>query len=176
MESLSKVLPSHRVRVACWILAALVFVAGPTLVAGASSAHLDERSTPRGLLVPAGQHVTVTGFVSLSPANSSSGPISVRVSPPQTTHLVGILNHLPIIKSVGCMEDALLYKIVFRSTDHSRSDFEVNGYTCDAVVQIRGAGKFVTRRDSTCSLLRIIRGVLPAKAHGTKIGAVGCNA
>jgi hypothetical protein len=114
--------------------------------------------------------------VSVSPANPSSGPISVRIGKPQTTQLVGILNRLPVIKSVGCMEDALLYKIVFRSSDHSRSDFEVNGYTCDAVVQIRGAGKFVTRRDSTCSLVKIVRDELPAKANGTKVAAVGCNA
>jgi hypothetical protein len=59
------------------------------------------------------------------------------------------MNHLPVIKTFGCMEDSLIYKIVFRSSEHSRSDFEVNGYSCDTAVQSRGPGKFVTRRDST---------------------------
>jgi hypothetical protein len=85
------------------------------------------------------------------------------------------MNHLPVIKTFGCMEDSLIYKIVFRSSEHSRSDFEVNGYSCDAAVQIRGAGKFVTRRDSTCSLLKIVRESLSEKARGTKVGEVGCN-
>jgi hypothetical protein len=166
----------RRYRVACMALTSLALVFGTTVAAGASSAHLKDRSTPAGLLVPSGQHVTVTGFASVSPANPSSGPISVRISRVQTTQLVSIVNHLPVIKAVGCMEDSLLYKIVFRSSDHSRSDFVVNAYTCDAVVEIRGAGRFVTRRDSTCSLVRIVRDDLPAKAHGTKVAGVGCNA
>ena len=126
--------------------------------------------------MPSGQHVTVTGYVSATYVNPSSGPISIRISQPQTTHLVSILNSLPVIKYVGCFEDALLYKIVFRSSSHSRSDFEVNGYSCDAVVQIREPGKIVTRRDTTCSLLKIVREDLPAKARGTQVEPAGCNA
>ncbi len=168
-------LSRHRFGVACLALATLSFVSGPTFAAGATSAHLNDHSTLAGLLVPNGQQVTVTGFVTASVFNPSSGPVSVRLDQSQTTQLVGTLNHLPVIKTFGCMEDSLIYKIVFRSSEHSRSDFEVNGYSCDAAVQIRGVGKFVTRRDSTCSLLKIVRGSLPTKAHGTKVGAVGCN-
>jgi hypothetical protein len=165
-----------RFRVACLVLATLVLISGPTFAASATSAHSNDRSNLTGFLVPSGQHVTVTGFTSVSYTDPSSGPISVQINQKRTTQLVGILNHLPVIKSVGCFEDSLMYKIVFRSSDHSRSDFEVNGYSCDAVVQIRGAGKFVTRRDSTCSLLNIVREDLPATARGTKVEAVGCNA
>lgn len=117
----------------------------------------------------------MTGYVLVSYTDPVSGPISVRISQPQTTHLVDTLNHLPVIKYGGCFENSLIYKIVFRSSDHSRSDFEVNGFTCDAVVQIRGEGQIVTRRDRTCSLLKIVRDDLPAKARGTKDFAVGCN-
>jgi hypothetical protein len=162
-------------RAACFALATLTFVSGSTFAAGASTDHMNDHSAVNGLLVPSGQYVTVTGFVSVSPADPSSGPISVSLSKSHATQLVSALNHLPVIKSVGCMEDSILYKIVFRSSDHSRSDFEVNGYTCYAVVQIRGAGKFVTRRDSTCSLLKIVREDLPAKARGTEVAAVGCR-
>jgi hypothetical protein len=165
----------HRFRLACLALTTVALVSGPTFAAGATSAHLNDHSTLKGLMVPTGQHATVTGFVSATYTNPPSGPISVRLSRSQTTQLVGTLNQLPIITSFGCMEDSLLYKIVFRSSGHSRSDFEVSGYTCDAVVQIHGAGKIVTRRDSTCSLLKIVREDLPAKARGTKVGAVGCN-
>jgi hypothetical protein len=125
--------------------------------------------------VPTGQHVTVTGFVSVGPADPSSGPISIKIKQPVATHLVSILNHLPVINPVGCLEDSLLYKIIFRVSYDSRSDFVVNGYTCNAVVQIRGAGRFITRRDSTCSLVKLVREDLPAKAHGTKVEGVGCN-
>ncbi|MGD0692021.1 MAG: hypothetical protein ABSA22_06725, partial [Acidimicrobiales bacterium] len=97
-------------------LATLAFVSGPTFAAGDTSAHLNDRSTLVGLLVPTGQQVTVTGFVTASVFNPSSGPVSVRLDQSQTTQLVGVLNHLPDIKSFGCMEDSVLYKIVFRSS------------------------------------------------------------
>jgi hypothetical protein len=166
-------LSSQTFRFACLALATLALVSGPTFAAGASSAHSKQRSA---LLVPPGQKATVTGFVSTTYFNPPSGPISVRLNRSKTTQLVGILNGLPVIKYVGCMENALIYKIVFRSTEHSRSDYEVNAYACDAVVQIRGVGKVITRRDSTCSLVRIIHDDLPAKARGTKASAIGCNA
>jgi|SRR5579863_7726427 len=170
-------LSRDRFRDACTALVLVTLISGSAVaIAGASSSHSRDRSAPQEVLVPTDQHVTVTGFVSVSPTNPSSGPISVGIKQPEAAHLVSILNRLPVIQPVGCIEDSLLYKIVFRPSNDSRSDFVVKGFTCYAVVQIRGPGKFVTRRDSTCSFVNAIRHDLPTKARGTKVASVGCNA
>lgn len=76
-------LSRHQCRVACLALATLVLVSGPTFAASATSGHLNDRSTLTGLLVPTGQQVTVTGFVTASVFNPSSGPVSVRLNQSQ---------------------------------------------------------------------------------------------
>ena len=84
---------------------------------------------------PAGGVVEVTWFSRVSYAEGSSGPVTVLLSGAHATTLRRVLNALPLGPSPTiCMEEALLYKIVFRPTLAAASSFEADSWTCSGVL------------------------------------------
>lgn len=121
--------------------------------------------------------VEVTGFSQLSTANSSSGSVTVRLSTAQARRLRATLNALPLGPPATCMEDSLVYRVVFRPTKGSVTLFEADGWACAGAVVVTTHGhEMPNLYDRTCSLLRAVAAVLPpGKAEGTRHAVVGCK-
>ena len=127
-------------------------------------------------LAPAGGIVEVTGFSKVS-IFGSSGPITVRLDKTQTEALRAVLNALPLGPSAsGCHEDALVYRITFRTRARTALSFEADGWACPPVVLVAEHGRnMAPLSDADCSLLRAVIDVLPPKeAKGTR-SSVGCR-
>jgi hypothetical protein len=116
----------------------------------------------------------VTGYKSGSPAQRSSGPVTVVVRGKAAASLGQVLNRLPTGGSMDCEENVLLYNITF-TVSHSRRTIDVAGYACVAAVQVTQDGKTTLRTDSHCALLAAVRTVLPASAATTRQSAVACD-
>jgi photosystem II stability/assembly factor-like uncharacterized protein len=162
-------------------LAELAYYFAPVGTASETEIRVDsqtvwEPSRSTGELAPPGGIVEVTGFTKVS-LFGSSGPTTVRLSTAQARKLRATLNALPLGPPATCMEDALLYRIVFRPTKGSAALFEADGWACSAVVLVTEHGRNVAPLyDATCSLLHAVIAVLPArKAEGTRHATVGCR-
>jgi hypothetical protein len=136
-----------------------------------------EPSRSAAELAPAGGTVEVTGFSLLSTTKASSGPVTVRLSVARADKLRAAVNALPLGPPPSCMEDALLYRIVFRSTKGTPASLEADGWGCSAVVLVAEHGRSMAPlSDVTCSLLHAVLAVLPAgAAEGTRHASVGCR-
>jgi len=130
---------------------------------------------PAGELAPDGNVVDVTWFSRVGYDEGSSGPVTTRLSNGQATALRRVLNALPLGPSpTVCMEDALLYKIVFHPTRASASSFEADGWTCSGVLVTSHGRKLAPLSDAHCSLLRTVIDLIPARqVEGTK--AFACS-
>ena len=129
---------------------------------------LPVRST--GELAPAGGIAEVTWFSRVSYAQGSSGPVTVRLSHAQATALREVLDALPLGPAADCMEDSLLYRVVFHPTSAAASSFEADGYACARSVVITAHGRTMpSLYDSGCSLLRAVIELIPARqTSGTR--------
>ena len=136
-----------------------------------------EPSRPPGELAPAGGVVEVTGYSRISAASSSSGPVTVQLSRAQAKALRAAVNALPLGPTASCMENSLLYRIVFRPEKRSASSFEVDGWSCVAGVGVTKHGRAMAPLyDATCSLLHAVAGVLPSnRAAATRHASAGCR-
>ena len=76
----------------------------------------------------------------------------------------------------GCHEDALVYRITFRTRARTALSFEADGWACPPVVLVAEHGRnMAPLSDADCSLLRAVIDVLPPKeAKGTR-SSVGCR-
>jgi hypothetical protein len=124
----------------------------------------------------------VTGFTSFPvgpPGSSPSGPITVRVAGKDASRLAHLVSQLPSVaqSQVHCEEPlGLMYRIVFGAGSVAQSKEVVEGYECAAAVMVAVAGKARSwRRDATCSLIRAVRQVLPARAKATQNLPIGCG-
>jgi len=128
-------------------------------------------------LVSANGVVDVTGFSQTSLANNSSGPVTVELNYAQANTLTTIANSLPLAPPPSCMEDSLLYRIVFRATPGSPNTFELDGYQCGSTILVTKNGqKLAPLNDASCSLLRAVVKVLATDtAHGTRNASADCT-
>jgi hypothetical protein len=134
-------------------------------------------SRPPGELAPAGGIVEVTGYSRTSAESSSSVPVTVQLNRAQAKGLRAAVNALPLGPSASCMENSLLYRIVFRPAKGSASSFEVDGWSCVAGVGVTKHGRAMAPLyDATCSLLHAVAGVLPSnKAAATREASADCR-
>jgi len=157
-----------------WLLMVVVLV---TIGIGVA---IESASAPSGGPVapaPVGETAEVTGFTSTPLDNPSSGPISVQLDTTRANEVAAVLDALPLGPQPSCMEDALLYRIVFRPSPGARPNYEADGYACVAAVLVKITGRSSTpRRDANCALIDAVRRLLPRKAVGTQRAVVGCNA
>jgi hypothetical protein len=150
-------------------LIVLICLVGLVGVAGCSSATLPSVAE-------------VTGFTSVSiPAEGSSpsGPVTVRVAGKDARRLAQLVSQLPSVarSQVHCHEPlGLMYRIVFGAGSVPQSKEIVEGYQCAAAVRVAVAGKASSwRRDTSCTLIRAVRHVLPGRVKATQSVAIGCG-
>ena len=120
----------------------------------------------------------VTGFANAAPPAGEmlTGPVTVRVTGSATSRLAMLVRRLPSVPQVHCEEPlGLIYRIVFHAGVIAQSTAVVDGYECDAAVMVTVAGQASWRRDASCTLLRAVRQVLPARARATQSLAIGCD-
>ena len=115
------------------------------------------------------------GFIGGTP----SGPVTVRVTGAESGRLALLVSQLPSVpqSQVHCEEPlGLIYRIAFAAGAAGRAKTVVEGYLCDAAVTVTVAGTASSwRRDGTCTLLRVVRQVLPGRAKATRSLAIGCD-
>jgi len=122
-----------------------------------------------GLLVVGAADVTGYAALGLPDGSPPSGPVTVAISGARVARLVRIVNSLPFEQMrLPCMENILVYRIVFRLSSNSPAEFTVTGFGCGHLVRVSGHGTFVNREDPACTLLREVRTILPASATGTQ--------
>ena len=134
-------------------------------------------SRPPGELAPAGGIVEVTGYSRIGAAVLSSRQVTVQLNRAQAKELRAAVNALPLGPSASCMENSLLYRIVFRPAKGSASSFEVDGWLCVAGVGVTKDGRAMAPLyDATCSLLHAVAGVLPSnRAVATRHASADCR-
>jgi hypothetical protein len=148
----------------------LTAVAATALAAGCSAAATADATST----APAVTQAKVTGYKSGGPAFRSSGPVTVVLRGKTAAHLDQVLNSLPTGGTMECMENVLLYNITF-ALSGSHKTIDVAGYACVAAVQVTEDGKTTLRTDNHCTLLAVVRKVLPAGAVTTQQASAACD-
>ena len=128
-----------------------------------------------------GSVAEVTGFASVPLMTRSlpSGAVTVRITGTEASRLALLVSQLPSVaqSQVHCEEPrGLMYRIVFGAGSVAQSRAVIKGYRCDAAVTVRVAGKTSSwRRDTSCTLNRAVRQVLPGGAKATQSLEIGCG-
>jgi len=134
-----------------------------------------EPSRPRSETIPSGYLAQLTGFTSVSVMNPSSGAISLNPGAATSNELIRAFDALPLGPNPVCMEDEELYAITFRPSGGPGTAYKVEGFACTGRVSVAyGAQQLHPLYDRGCSLLRLVRKLLPPKAAGTRGAAAGC--
>jgi hypothetical protein len=154
---------------------------GPCLGAGGScllrvdSLTVWEPDRPVAETVPRSDLATVTGFGSVGPRTSSSGAVRVDLGVAASSRLAGAFDALALGPSTFCEENSLLYEVQFRPPGEHGTLFAVDGYACAAVVMAKVNGKPLHALfDRGCSLLNLVKALLPTSASGTRDAVAGC--
>jgi hypothetical protein len=124
-------------------------------------------------MIPPPASAELTGYAGISVMSPSLRPVSVELGKAQSARLAAAVNALPFAPQVACAEDALLYTITFHSLSGNRPSYAVSGSYCGAAVSVSEGATHLPAllSDASCSLLRLVAGLLPAQAAGT-VGAV----
>ena len=126
-------------------------------------------------LAPSAATVEVTGFAQTSRLNEPSGPVTITLTPAQADSLTIVANSLPLAPPPACMENSLLYKVVFRPSTLPSEPFELDGYECPTTVLVSKNGNdLFPLNDAGCHPLRAVVSVLPqGQAGGTRSASTG---
>lgn len=134
-----------------------------------------EPSRSAAEVVPRGDLARVTGFASATTFRPSTGPVVVTLGPASSARLVRVFDSLPLGGGAGCHEDVTLYEIQFWPAAGPGPQYEVQGEGCAAVVLVSvGAKVLHPPSDSTCSLLKLVRALLPPTAKATRAPIGAC--
>ena len=154
---------------------------GPCLDAGGScllrvdSLTVWEPDRPVAETVPRSDLAMLTGFGSVGPRTSSSGAVRVHLGGAASSRLAGAFDALALGPGTFCEEDSLLYEVQFRPPGGHGTLFSVDGYACAAVVMAKVNGKPLHALfDRGCSLLNLVKALLPTSALGTRGAVAGC--
>jgi hypothetical protein len=138
----------------------------------AQTVWVPTRSPDDAIPEPAGAQLT--GYATISAMNSSSGPVTIRLGEADSVELAGVINALPIAAPAMCSEDSLLSTITVYPMNGS-GPVRVQEWLCPKVVDVSfGGAKPVLLNDSGCSVIRLVAGLLPAQATGTRSAVQYC--
>jgi hypothetical protein len=90
------------------------------------------RSTPRHLLWPKTDTVTVTGYGKLSPMNPSSDPVSVVLTSGQALELDQLVTTLPMTGLPDCHENSAVFTISVADPSGSSPTWTATDWECPA--------------------------------------------
>ena len=130
-----------------------------------------DRSGTEAIPPPAG--ALLTGFTTISAMNGASGPVTVQVGEADSSRLADAINALPLAPQTMCAEGSLLFTITFPPLPLTPNrTYLVSENLCGATVGVSvGTDQLPALSDQSCSVLRLVAGLLPARAAGT-VGAV----
>ena len=144
---------------------------GYVLRVDAEVVWVPDRSGAEAIPPPAGAELT--GYTTLSAANPSSGPVTVELGEAAGARLAAAVNALPLAPESFCAEDSLLFYDQLEPPSFSSSpSYVVSEWACGSTVYVSaGSTHLPSLSDTGCSLRRLVVGLLPAAAAGTR-GAV----
>ena len=147
---------------------------GYVLRVDAEVVWVPDRSGAETIPPPAGAQLT--GYTTLSLMNPSSGPVTVVLGETAGARLAAAVNALPLSPETFCAEDALLFTITFRPPALAASPaYSVSEDLCGSTVYVSvGATHLPALSDTGCSLRRLVAGLLPAQAAGTRGSVADC--
>jgi hypothetical protein len=152
----------------------VAFDSGSILRIDAQSVWVPAR--PESESIPRDWTATLTGYAALSLARPSGGSASVGLDASDSARLAQALNELPVSPRPECMEESIVYRVVFRTHD-SASSFQVIGLECESTVEITQSGRqLLSLSDSACAVLRLVGALVPLRAIATREVATGCKA
>ncbi|MGD1035396.1 MAG: hypothetical protein ABR977_13330 [Candidatus Dormibacteria bacterium] len=133
-----------------------------------------DRSGAEAIPPPAGAELT--GYTTLSLMNPSSGPVTVELGQAAGARLAAAVNALPLSPETFCAEDALLFTISFQSPALSAGRaYSVSEDLCGSTVYVSAGGtQLPSLSDTACSLRRLVAGLLPVAATGTREAVDHC--
>jgi hypothetical protein len=101
--------------------------------------------------------------------------VTINLTPAQADSLTLVANSLPLAPPPACMENALLYKVVFRPGALPGQSFELDGYECPKTVLVSKNGIALSPlNDAGCQLLTAVVNLLPkGQAAGTRSASTG---
>ena len=147
---------------------------GYVLRVDAEVVWVPDRSATDVIPPPAGAELT--GYTTLSAANASSGPVTVELGEAAGARLAAAVNALPLAPDVMCAEGSLLFTITFQPPAGSPGPTSsVSENLCGPTVYGNvGATRLPALSDAGCSLRRLVAGLLPAQATGTRGSVADC--
>jgi len=147
---------------------------GYVLRVDAEVVWVPDRSGTDAIPPPAGAELT--GYTTLSLMNPSSGPVTVELGEAAGARLAAAVNALPLSPETFCAEDALLFTITFQPPAFNAGPaYSVSEDLCGSTVYVSvGATHLPSLSDTGCSLLRLVDGLLPAQATGTREAVDRC--
>jgi hypothetical protein len=117
--------------------------------------------------IPAGATAKLIGYRVISIAGGSTEPVSQTLGRRQSATLVRALDELPVGPSPTCLEDPILYQIVFRTPVGPA--YKVAGGNCAKSVTISVDGKELQPLyDSHCALMKLVGELVPLRATSTR--------
>jgi len=127
-------------------------------------------------MIPPQAIAQLTGYTTLSDMNPSSGPVNVELGEADSARLAAAVNGLPVAPESFCAEDSLLFTITFEPPSFSSSpSYMVSEWACGSTVYVSvGATRLPALSDTACSLRRLVAGLLPAAAGGTREAVDRC--
>jgi hypothetical protein len=128
-------------------------------------------------LISSHSGVDLTGYARTSFVTNALGPVAIKLDHTQAKRVTTIADDLPLAPLPACMESAIFYKLVFRSTEGSDTTFELEGTSCGSTVLVtRNGQRLSPLHDGTCSLLHAVIALLPRnKANGTRHALSDCT-
>jgi hypothetical protein len=156
-----------------WLLYATTAAPGGGYVLRIDSQTIWVPNPPAAEVIPRDVTADLTGYTRLSLSNPSSGPVSVQLSEVASSELAAAIDELPPAPQGMCMENALLYTIVFSPSGDATQSYEVTGWVCGQVVEVtEGGTSLPPLHDTQCALIGLVVSLLPATAVGTDDAAL----
>ena len=127
-------------------------------------------------MIPAQAIAQLTGYTALSAMDPSSGPVKVELGEADSRQLAAAVNALPLAPESFCAEDFLLFTISFEPpSGSSKPGYAVSEWACGSTVYVSaGATHLPALSDTGCSLRRLVAGLLPVAAVGTREAVDRC--
>jgi hypothetical protein len=151
-----------------WYISGVIIVA---LAIGSLLVINQSRSSPRHLLWPTSEVVTVTGFGRLSPMNPSSAPLSVVLTPSEALALNSQVEALPLTGLLNCHENSVVFTIAVAQRSGGPPNWTATDWECPApgVLYIHLSDGIQELRGQVCTLRSLVTQILPKNAaKGTR--------
>jgi hypothetical protein len=126
--------------------------------------------------IPLPVSAELTGYTTISAMNGASGPVSVQLGQADSAWLAAAVNALPLAPQTVCAEGSLLFTVTFQPLSLSLSPtYSVSENLCGSTVEVSaGTTSLPALSDTGCTLRRLVAGLLPAAAAGTRGTVADC--